>query len=500
MKSFLRTILLASVVTLYTFVGGAETPTTPADSAGNLFKGFSSQTLKAQYNDCVDSLGDKPANRQRCSIKVFGESQCDQIKKTMNSLKGDAITACQLSKQGTDVDTCKKAAQDCADADDEEADSSAEQKDAMSGILSGMGISFPDSPKMDGSKYRGQCLSDKNFREEKTSVKKDLESAQKLVTQSKKEQTKAAKEAIDKQTELTEKFQKLKAESAEKTRDQQDNQRKTAEQQAQDAIQAQQNLGTLRSNVLKQQGALAQAIGNRTRLLMKLTDAMIRKDCMETLEKIRAAELKLRVGSANSLIQQSGEKQKRRDLEYNSCLDQAKSLREETRVSSQAQIDAAQNDISGSNAQIAKMNDSIALHASNMAALQAQQAQQTQTDATDTQNKLMSVYTQMTQSTSQAQKESAQIDEDLAAAKKDMTKASNELATLGNKSAGEKSPNEAIAAITKYNSAVTECKSLGCDEKSFCDGQTSSSDKSSGSGSKTPTTKSGTDRSTTDND
>ena len=501
MKSITSKILLATVVSLYTLMGWGQV--TPPQAPG--FVQFPIQTLKQQFEECVSSTH----NEEQCRVKFYGDGSgdtCGSLNKELKTAKSKAKTACQQSKSGEDFKSCTDSAKECAEADEDEADDSADVNKGMNQMIQAMtgGTSstvFGDT-KLTASQYKGKCLSRKDFNDEKKSLQQELKDAKENITRLTKKITDTKKDSTDKVRKLTDEFQKLKSDADKEALDQDKENKKSQEQQAQDAIRAQQDLANLRSNVLKAQGQLAQAIGERTRTLAKLADAMIQKNCMEALEKVRSGLKSLAVGSANSLIQQNGEIRKRQQLDYNACIADMRTLREETRTSSQAQIDAAQNDVNGNQAQISKMQDSINLHNSNMASLQAQQAQQAQKDAQSTQSKAMNIYNELTQANQTAQTESAQYQKELNEAEQEKNTASNKLSVLGGKSAGDKSPDEALAAMHEYEAALDSCTSHSppCPATS-CDGKTAGDVKKTGDGSAGSGKKSGTDskKSTDDN-
>lgn len=429
MKALLQFIIMTSVVTLGS-VGWGQTvkPEMSVTDPKAISQFIEAENTRAQKN------------------------QCHSLVKEMKAAEAKAKAECR--KAGQDISTCSLAAEACASANTSEQSGS----DVLSGIMnSAFATQGMPGLNLSAGEYRGQCLSRRDLKDERSSLNSNLEKAEDNISRLQEKITKAKEDADKQKRRANEALQDLMKDAREKDLKDKQEARENSERSQADSLKMQTEIRQLRIEILRDQGNLAKLIGERTRTLAKLSNALIQKNCMEAIEKVRAGLKNLSMGSANAVFNQNRTQRNRLKQDYDSCVKEAQTIRETGRQDADAQIAAAQESIKDKQERISGYEQALSERAKNEAQAQAEQAQSKQQEGQERIQRQMNLLNEVKTIDSTTQEKIMGFQQDLVRAQTKMNKYSNQLATLGERSSGNVSPEDAVAAYEAYVTAHDAC-------------------------------------------
>jgi hypothetical protein len=411
----------------------------------------------AAYKKCLDDSAIKDKSVCDRLAGLATSDKCNDQVRAVSEAARKAHEACASSTGGADIEKCKSLSEECAEMNSREADGSQILASVLNQTAPALGV---PGFSMETGKYKGQCMSEKKYSDKKKDIKGDLDKLKEKISKLQKDivktQEDAEKDKLKIQKALTELNEQARKDDLQMAADE----RKEAESAQAETVQMQLKLRSLQSEIIRSQGQVAQMIGERTRNLAKLSDAMIQKNCTEALEKVKAQQKALRTGSAGSVIKQNSEVRRRLKLDYDNCIKEMLTIRESGREQTQANIDAANQDITAKNEEIRGIQQALQLRQANLAQQKAERQQSKSQAMQERMQRMQQLNQEFQTVTTATQQKVAQMQQELMQAQMDMGKSSNELATLGSEPVGEKAPAEAVAAMNALKSTISTCASL----------------------------------------
>lgn len=314
MKALLQFIIMTSVVTLGSVVwgNGSRTGTTPntqvatTSAAGQNTTAASAPQQQPTYQPVL------PYEDQK---KLLVTNTCIAQRTAIQTAYAKAVRDCK--KSAGSISKCIDSANECS------ASNSTEQsgEDVLAGMFNNA-FATQGMPglNMTAGEYKGRCLSRSDFKDEKSSLNSNLDKAEDSVSRLQEKITKTKEDAEKQKRRANEALQDLMKDAREKDlKDKQDS-RENSERSQADSLKMQTEIRQLRIEILRDQGNLAKLIGERTRTLAKLSNALIQKNCMEAIEKVRASIKNLSMGSANAVFNQNRTQRNRLKQDYDSTL------------------------------------------------------------------------------------------------------------------------------------------------------------------------------------